>query len=377
MTNQVRLIDEFTRLVAIDSPSFGERQMGDYVKSRLNALGMTVIEDGAGELIGGTCGNIYGYLKGSAQGVPLLYCAHLDTVAPAKGKEAVIVSDGTIRSRGNTVLGADDLSGVAAILEALTVIVEKNLPHGPVEVLFTVAEEAYCKGSAAFDFSKLASCDAFVLDLQGPVGTAAYMAPSILAFTAVIKGKASHAGFSPQKGIHAIAAAAEAIAMLPMGQIDEETTVNVGMIKGGLATNIIPDRCIIRGEVRSLSHEKAKRQAELVRKQFERAASAAGAAVDFALETASIAYETPTEHPVVLRFEKACGVLELPVTLVKTFGGSDNNVLAQNGITGIVLANAMNRVHSCEEYTTVEELRRIADLTLCLMTSGTEPYKYC
>jgi tripeptide aminopeptidase len=330
---------------------------------------MTVIEDDAGEQIGGNCGNIYGYLKGSVQGKPLLFCSHLDTVAPAKGKEAVISSDGTIRSRGNTVLGADDLSGVAAILEALTVIVEKNLPHGPVEVLFTVAEEAYCKGSAVFEFAKLLSEEAYVLDLMGPVGTAAYMAPSILAFTADVRGKSSHAGFAPEKGIHAIAAAADAIAMMPMGQIDEETTVNVGMIKGGLATNIIPDRCTVRGEVRSLCHEKAKRQAELVRKQFERAATAARAAVHFELVTASVAYETPTEHPVVQRFEEACNSLQLPVTLIKTFGGSDNNILAQNGITGIVLANAMNRVHSCEEFTTVEELQRIADLTLRLMTA--------
>lgn len=369
MTNQVRLIDEFTKLVAIDSPSFHERQMGDYVKSRLSDLGLLVIEDAAGELIGGDCGNIYGFLGGNIDRKPLLFCAHLDTVEPARGKQAVLGGDGVIRSRGNTVLGADDLSGVAAILEALTVIVEKNVPHGPVEVLFTVAEEAYCKGSAVFEFAKLASDEAYVLDLQGPVGTAAYMAPSILAFTAAIKGKAAHAGFAPQKGIHAIAAAADAIGMMPMGRVDEETTVNVGTITGGLASNIVPDRCVVKGEVRSLSHDKAARQAALVRRQFERAASAAGAALDFELLTASEAYETPLDHPVARRFEAACNALGLPVSFIKTFGGSDNNVLAQNGITGIVLANAMRNIHSCEEFTTVEELSRIADLILLLMTA--------
>ena len=367
-TNQVRLVDEFTKLVSIDSPSFNERRMGDYVKSRLQALGLMVIEDGAGERIGGSCGNIYGFLQGDATKKPLLFCAHLDTVEPSRGKEAVLGENGVIHSRGNTVLGADDLAGVAAILEALTVLREKKLPHGPIEVLFTVAEEAYTRGANVFEFAKIMSEEAYVLDLAGPVGTAAYMAPSILAFTATVKGKASHAGFAPQKGIHAIAAAADAVAMLPMGRIDEETSLNVGTIAGGLATNIVPDRCVIRGEVRGLNHEKAKRHAELVKMQFERSATAFHAGLDFELETASVAYETPVKHPVVRRFESACDALRLPVALIKTFGGSDNNVLAQNGITGLVLANAMNRIHALDEFTTVDELSNIADLTLALMT---------
>jgi tripeptide aminopeptidase len=195
---------------------------------------------------------------------------------------------------------------VASILEALTAITEKNITHGPIEVLFTVAEEVYCKGSAVFDFTKVLSREAYVLDLEGLVGTAAYAAPSILSFTAKIRGKSSHAGFAPHKGIHAIAAAADAISMIPMGHVDEDTTVNVGTIRGGTATNVVPDACTVRGEVRSLDHKKALRQAELVRQQFERSAFAAGATVEFELVTASVAYRTPTDHPVAARFEKSC-----------------------------------------------------------------------
>lgn len=366
--NQVRIIDEFMNLVSIDSPSYAERQMGDYVKNRLQSLGMMVIEDDAGEKIGGNCGNIYGFLNGDANRKPLLFCAHLDTVEPSRGKVAIIGDDGTIRSDGSTVLGADDLTGVAAILEALTVIIEQNVPHGPIEVLFTVAEEVYCKGSQVFDFAKVMSEEAYVLDLMGLVGTAAYSAPSILAFTITIHGRAAHAGFAPQKGIHAIAVAADAISMMPMGRIDEETTLNVGMINGGLGTNIVPDTCVVKGEVRSINHEKAKKQAELVRKQFERSCSAAHATFDFELFVASKAYETSLEHPVVTRFESACNKLRLPVSIVKTFGGSDNNIIAQHGIAGIVVANAMSRIHACDEFTTVEEIIRIAELTLTLMT---------
>ncbi len=368
--NQVRLIDEFTKLVSIDSPSYKEREMGDYVKNKLRLLGLTVIEDGAGERFGGNCGNIYGFLSGDPAKKPLLFCAHLDTVEPSRGKTAVIEDDGTIRSSGNTVLGADDLTGVAVMLEALTAIKEQNIPHGPVEVLFTVAEEVYTKGSQAFEFAKVMSEEAYVLDLMGSVGTAAYSSPSILAFTATVHGRASHAGFAPQKGIHAIVVAADAISLMPMGRIDEETSMNVGTITGGLGTNIVPDKCVVKGEVRSFSHEKAKRQAELIKKQFERSCSAAHATLDFDVYAPAKAYETPLDHPVVTRFERACNKLKLPVSLIKTFGGSDNNVIAQHGIAGIVVANAMKNIHACDEFTTVEELIRAADLTLLLMTIG-------
>jgi tripeptide aminopeptidase len=367
-TNQLRLIDEFTKLVSIDSPSYGERQMGDYITKRLTALGLTVIEDDAGEEIKGNCGNIYAFLRGNADREPQMFCAHMDTVEPSKGKQAVLGDDGVIRSRGNTVLGADDLTGVAAILEALTVITEQNLPHGPIEVLFTVAEEVYSQGGRRFDFSKIMSEQVFVLDLTGPVGTAAYTAPSILPFRAVIRGRASHAGFAPEKGIHAIAVAADAISMMPLGRIDEDTTINIGLIEGGTATNTVPEKCVVKGEVRSLDHNRALKQIEAVKRQFERAASAAHASLDFDMQTATVAYETPNGHPIFTRFEKACNSIGLSASFVKTFGGSDNNIIAELGIPGIVVANAMNKCHSREEYTTTDELTRIADLTLALMT---------
>ncbi len=178
----------------------------------------------------------------------------------------------------------------------------------------------YCKGQRGLILQKC-SPRWRSLDLEGGAGTAAYTALEHTVLRGRIPRKASHAGFAPGKGIHAIAAAADAVSMLPMGNVDEETTVNVGTIKGGIATNIIPDSCIVKGEVRSLDHEKALKQAELVKKQFERSAFAIGAAADFELVVASKAYRTPPDHPVAARFENACGRLGLPVLLTKTMGG--------------------------------------------------------
>lgn len=364
-----RLVGTFSKLVSIDSPSFGERRMGDYLKEQLAGLGLGPREDDAGAAMGGACGNLYGYLEGDPAMPPVLFCGHMDTVEPSAGKQAVIGEDGVIRSGGDTVLGADDCAGIAAILEALQVIRENRLPHRPVEVLFSVAEEKYCKGIARFDFSKLKSREAYVPDLAGPVGTAALAAPSILSFTVQVHGRSAHAGFAPQEGIHAVQAAAAAVASLTLGKLDEDTTLNIGAMEGGQATNVVPDLCTVTGEIRSFSHKKALSLAEAVRIQFETFAAAVGASVTFSLQTDSEAFETPENHPVVRRFRAACALLGLPVSLIRTFGGSDNNVLAGKGIAGIVLASTMYECHSCAEYTTVDELARLAELILTLMTN--------
>ncbi len=367
--NKQRLVDEFIQLVSVDSPSLGERRMGDYLTQQLISLGFSVREDDTGNQIGGNCGNIYGFLDGEHTLNPIVFCAHMDTVEPSSGKQALLGEDGTIRSNGDTVLGADDCAGIASIIEALRAIREQQLPHRPIEVLLTVAEEIYCKGAELFDFSLLRSKEAYILDLTGPVGTVAYQAPTILSFDVTVRGKSSHAGFAPDKGVHAIKAAAEAIASLPIGRISEITTLNVGEIQGGRATNIVPELCVVSGEIRSYSHEQAIHTAQTVKEQFERAAKEHGAHAEFITKTCCHAYTTPLDHPVVRRYEETCKAMGLTCRLEPTFGGSDNNVFAAHGITGIVLACAMHQCHSCEEFTTVDELVMIAELTKNLMTS--------
>jgi tripeptide aminopeptidase len=366
--NRVRLIKQFSELVAIDSPSFGEKAMGTYIKRQLTDLGFIISEDQAGDQYLQGCGNIYGFLSGDkALGPPLLLCAHMDTVEPARGKRAVISETGLITSDGTTVLGADDVSGLVAIFEALRVLRESGLPHRPIEVLFTVAEEIYCCGASQFNFSKIQAKEAYVLDLTGPIGSAAFSAPSILFFTATVSGQSAHAGFEPEKGVHAIAAAAHAVSALPLGHVDEDTTLNIGVIGGGRATNIVPDECEVRGEVRSFSHDKALNQIEAVKKQFINSAQAIGASVSFEVSQGCHAYRTPPDSPVVRRFAQACETLGIPVSLDKTFGGSDNNYLAANGISGLVIASGMQQCHTCQEYTTVDDLVQSAGLTLSLI----------
>ena len=360
--NRERLVQSFLALTAIDSPSLGERNMAEELKRRLLALGFTVREDDAGEKIGGNCGNLFAVLHGGEALPPLLLCAHMDTVQPARNKRAVLESDGTIHSAGDTVLGADDVSAICAILESVQTLQEHNAIRRDIELLFTVSEETYCTGADVFDCSVIRSKEAYVPDYDGVHGQAVIAAPTILSFCAKITGKASHAGFAPEQGVSAISAAARAIDSLRQGRVNRELTLNIGKIHGGLLTNIVPESCAVEGEIRGGVHAEALECLEQTKKAFQTACDAFGARLDFSSKCLITAYNTPEDAPVVQRYFRACEKFGLKTEAVNTFGGSDNSVFAQRGITGIVIPSAMHACHSSAEYTTVDELAVLTEL---------------
>ena len=362
-----KLIQTFKELVSIDSPSYGEREMAQYLKKRFAELGIHLEEDQGGIECGSNTGNLYAYVKGELPGEPVLLGTHMDTVEPAKGKKAILHEDGRITSDGTTVLGADDLGAVAAVLEAVVYLKKNQIPHKSFELLFTVGEELYCEGAKKVDYSKIRSKYAYALDLTGEIGTAAYAAPTLISFKATVNGKAAHAGMTPEKGIHAIVAAAKAIGQMPQGHIDEVTTANVGTIEGGAGINIVPERCVLRGEIRSMKHETALHVAEEYKKILEETAREAGATAEWEEQIHIKAYETDQSSPVVEVFRQACEKLNIPVELTTTFGGSDNNIFAEHGIEGLVLASAMYQMHSCQEYTTVDGLEKTAKIVVELL----------
>ena len=290
----------------------------------------------------------------------VLFAAHMDTVEPAKGKKAVFHDDGTVTSDGTTVLGADDLAGVTAIYEAVRHITEAGAPHSPIEILISTGEELYCKGANAFDYSQVQAKEAYVLDLSGAIGAAAYAAPTLVSFKAEIQGKAAHAGFHPEDGINSIQAAARAVAQLPQGHVAESTTANIGKIGGGSGTNIVSESCLVEGEIRSLNHETAMELLATYQKTFQQEADAIGAKLVWEEKLNIHAYETPLTGVAAKHYESAVAKEGLTAAFEKTFGGSDNNVFAQHGIEGLVIATSMNQVHSCAEYTKIPEIAQVA-----------------
>lgn len=379
MIQRSRLVGQFKKMVEFDSETYQEREIADYLTGELKQLGFEVLEDDAGHRLKeklpeyGTAaptGNLYGFLKGTTGSAPILLSAHMDTVKPGKGKRAVLDEKGKITSEGDTVLGADDLSGIAAILEAARVVKENNLPHGDLEVLFPVAEENYGKGSQLIDYSKIKSRQAYVFDLSGEIGLAATSAPTLLSFEIKVKGKNAHAGFCPQLGINAIEIAAHAISQLKQGWVDDETTVNIGKISGGKQTNIVSDECFVLGEIRSLKDHKAMSEWNRLKEIFEGNAAGYGGSLEITVEKQIEAYEISDSEEVVERFKRVCRSLGLKGSTQYTLGGSDNNHFVKGGIRGIVVACGMNEVHTPNEFTTEDELEKSALLALGLITEG-------
>ncbi|MBO5153377.1 MAG: M20/M25/M40 family metallo-hydrolase [Eubacterium sp.] len=358
----------FAELVEIDSPSLGERRMAEHIKKMFTQLGIELTEDDSADITGSDTGNLYAYVPGTLPGKPILLAAHMDTVMPAHGKQAIFYPDGTVTSDGTTVLGADDLAAVTAIYEAIREIKENRIPHRDLELLFTTGEELYCKGAKAFDGVSLQSAYVYVPDLSGTIGTAAYAAPTLISFQATVNGVAAHAGFAPEAGINAIAAAADAIAALPQGRIDEETTANIGTITGGDGINIVSPKCIVKGEVRSLRHEKALEILDVYRQQFEKSSGQYGATLEWESEPDIQAYETSLESKAVMAFREAADKVGVEAVLEKTFGGSDNNVFARHGLEGLVIASAMHKAHTCEEYTNLHEIEQVAQILIHLLS---------
>ena len=372
-----RIWNRFKKLTAIDSLSYHEREICDTLKEEFAALGIEAYEDNVGEQLvpyykdndqitppEKLCGNLYGYVSGAIDKPPLLLSAHMDTVGPGIGKKAILNEDGVITSDGTTILGGDDVAGITVILEAIERLKERNTPHRPIEILFTVSEEKNCLGSALADYSKLQSKEGYALDLGGPIGTAANAAPTILAYKVQFHGRAAHAAAEPDKGIHAIKTAANAISRIELGRPEPDVTANIGRFWGGGATNIIPDECTFLGEIRSHSHDKVIKQWEIILEILEEEAKKTGATFEATKNIHVNAYSTPMDSPVIKRFVSACERAGVEPDLVPTFGGSDQNNLSKNGIEGIVISCALYDAHSTKEYTKLDELEKCVELLM-------------
>ncbi|BAF59389.1 di- and tripeptidases [Pelotomaculum thermopropionicum SI] len=355
VVNSGRIVEEFLELVQVDSVSGRERKMADLLKEKLARLGLEVREDAAGQAVGSDTGNIIGRLPGCGRGPALLLCAHMDTVEPGLGVRPRL-EDGVIRSSGDTVLGADDKAGIAAILEVLRVVREQRFEHGGLEVVFTIWEEGGLYGAKNLDYSLITAKTGFVLDSDGPPGTIITRAPSQDRIFAVIRGRAAHAGINPEDGINAIQVASHAIARMKLGRIDRETTANIGVISGGKASNIVPDTAAIEGESRSLDAAKREAQTEHMCRAIREAAGNFGARAEITTETVYHEFSLAEESLPVRMAVAAARRIGLTPRLEKTGGGSDANILNSKGIAAAVLGIGMKKVHTTGEYITVADL---------------------
>lgn len=348
-----RLHETFVRLCEIRSPTGEEREVADTIVAELRALGLEVSEDDAAGPADAGAGNIVARLPGRSDRWAM-FCAHIDTV-PHRGQIEVVNDDGIFRSRGETILGADNKAAVAVFIELVARHATEPSPVG-IELLLTVAEEQGLRGAKAFDASGLRSDCGFVLDHASAVGEVIVTSPTQQRLVADFTGVEAHAGIRPEDGNNAIAAAATAISRMELGRLDAETTANVGVIAGGTSGNVVPGHCRVTAEARSLGADRAAAVAGELTEACAWGASEHGCDVDVRVEELFRGYEIPTDSRALGLAEAGLRRAGFEPRRTATGGGSDANALIVDGFDCVLLANGTEANHTPDESVSAHNL---------------------
>ena len=429
--NSDRLLSTFLELVAVESPSFCEAAMASHCARALADLGLFVEFDASAVVTGSDSGNLIARLPGTAPGRLVLSahldtvepCAGIEVLreaVPAAVLGSAYADDGAmlevLRSVGETILSADDKAGIAAILEGVRSTLESGAPRPDLTVLLTTCEEQSLLGSSALAPDALSwpadlpsacagagaagargegraeggavaegagGADAvgaedavavgtealpcYVLDADGRPGTIITGAPCHWTMRACFHGRAAHAGVEPEAGVSAIALAADAVAAMPLGRLDECTTANVGVIAGGTAVNVVPEACELAGECRSLRSDRAAAQRDAMTVACEQAAAQGGGSVELEWTCDYPAVLFEDDAPIVARAVAAARAAGLVPRLARTGGGADANVLGARGCQAVTLGIGMANFHSADEFIAVRDLEATARLVETLI----------
>jgi tripeptide aminopeptidase len=378
MIEKERMTEHVMDLIRIDSLSKKEKDMALRLQEDMEDLGAECFYDDAGEKLNGNVGNLIVKLEGNkSDALPFFLSAHMDTVGPGEGIKPRI-EDGIMKSDGTTILGSDDKSGVAIIVETIRALKDNSIPHGDIEIAFTICEEIGLLGAKHIDISKFKAKHGIVLDSSTP-DRLVLRCPSAERIEFTVHGLEAHAGLCPENGISAIELASKAISKMKLGRIDDITTANIGVIHGGRATNIIPNNVRVVGEARSHSEEALREQVDHMRKCFHDAVSKNEVTIHDDLSIEGITYIAKLDEYIERSYDRMdVDVKCLPVILVENAvknlgytiehhtsgGGCDANYFNAMGIECVNLGTGMYELHTVNEYLVMEEFFRSADIVL-------------
>ncbi len=341
-----RMINQFIEMVKIDSESGNEAKMIDYLFNEFKNLGGKVQNDSYGNLIAKFAS------KNCEDKETILLSCHADTVKPGIGIEPII-EDGIIRSKGNTILAADDKAGIAELLEALRIAEI----HPPLEIAISREEEVGLLGVKNLDYSLLSAKKGFLLD-NDTLETIIIGGPSYFILDVEVKGKSAHAGMEPEKGCNAILAASKAISALRLGRLDHESTANVGVINGGVIRNGVPDETTFLAECRSLNHNKAQALADEMVKVITKEIESIGATVNINVQNLCVAVDIPEDSATVEISKKALKTVGIDAKTTFMTGFTDASIYNNKGIEVAVVGIGAQLEHSTEEFIKIEDMNK-------------------
>jgi tripeptide aminopeptidase len=374
--NRERLAQTFVTLCELSSPSRKEKNVALYLKDIFSSLGADFIyEDDSAVHTGSECGNLIVRINGTTDSDPVFFACHMDTVQP--GDNVFVKRDGDIfTSKEETILGGDDKSGIAPVIELIAQIKENNLAHRTLELIFTTCEEIGLLGAKYLDHKLLQARFGYALDSNG-IDKLIVGAPAANRIKIDVHGTAAHAGINPEAGLSAFLVAAKAITKLRLGRIDEESTANIGIISGGVATNIIPEHLEIRGEVRSHSMSKLAEYTEEIKAIFTKTAAEWPVPENSEIQQPSVNFEVNADYPamrlseddVVVKTAVAAGQrLHRDISLVLAGGGSDANIYNGYGLSTAIIATGMDKVHTTDERLDLNDMVSLTELLHAIAT---------
>ncbi len=365
--DQKHIIDIFLQLVKINAVSKQEKPVADFIAHFLERLGVGIIEDRAGAIVGGNTGNIIASVHGDSGRQPIALLSHMDTVKPTIGIAPRVTGE-RITSDGNTILGADNRAGIAILLYCIEYILEHNLAHIPFEAVFTIGEETGFYGSSNLDLNKIRARQAFVFDSSAVPGSFVYSAPGAVGYKIEFLGKASHAAVNPAAGINAIAMAADLIYNFPIGQVDDQTTINFGTISGGEANNIVPPEVCLSMEIRSFDANNISHYSQMLNTNLEEIAKRYRGKYQQTEELSFPGFTLDLNHATIKQTREIFSKLGVTPAPMKYHGGSDANVLNNRGIHTINLGIGARNPHSVNEFIEIRDL--ITMSRFCLELCG-------
>lgn len=351
--SQSRVVNTFMQLVQIDSPTGHEESLAKEIIRLLGIMNYSSIID--------EVGNVLLHIEGDSSKEPLFLAAHMDTVEPGRGITPII-KNGNIYSQGNTILGADNKTAVAAILETVQRLSENDVEHPSLDIAFTISEESGNHGAHGLDYSQIRAKRGYISDASGHrFGDIIIASPFYSRFNITISGVPTHAS-TPENAINALSIFNQAYQQLPIGRISERTISNIGIVNCGQVVNTIPGKVVCSGEVRSMVEDELEETISTVRNIFTQSSNnqKGFCQIDIIRENEGFLYEENDDF--VQETVKFLQQHNHQPKLIESWGCYDANIFVKNGIQAINIADGSQGAHTSSENISIKNLENLADM---------------
>ena len=365
------MYQELLELLKIGSASGKESDIADVLEKKLTELGFSVTRDNAGETFGGECGNLIGILEGQLDG-SVMFSSHMDRVPNGYGIKPV-EKDGILYSDGTTILAADDISGVCAILEGVRQAKASGKPMPRLEVIFSVGEETGLYGAKAIDVSKLKSRIGYIFDSPGGIGRFVNGAPGMYHLNVTLTGRPAHAGNEPEKGLDAAHAMCDMLGTLKQGRLDPQSTSNFPILStGSTSRNVVCDLASFKGEARSRDLKKLEDYVAYFDAHCREVAQKYGVGIEIEKIQNFLPFLIPEDDQVLQVAKAASEKLGLPYRVEVGGGGMDANIYNAQGMATVGVATGYTKNQTKAEQLVLDDFFQSGKLCQTLIETFAE-----